>query len=102
MHIMLRNCIEAMSLFCLVLFNRNCHINMSTADFLNFTALEFQVAENAISLSTEFRNFSAWSSLNALIFISNIHDKYGVLISSVDLAKSKNLNDIFDLIQQKM
>ncbi|MFT6166582.1 MAG: acyl carrier protein [Vicingaceae bacterium] len=75
---------------------------MDIKEFLAFTAAEFQEEKDSILLSTQFRDLSSWSSLNALIYISNIHDRYGALLSSVELSKSNVLNDIFNLIQQKV
>ena len=72
---------------------------LSEYDFLNFTSKEFQVGQSVLSLQTEYRGLPNWSSLNALIFISAIHDLYGVLISSTDLSKSKTLGDLFGMIQ---
>ena len=72
---------------------------LSEWDFLNFTSKEFQVGQSALNLQTEYRSLPNWSSLNALIFISAIHDLYGVLISSTDLSKSKTLGDLFGMIQ---
>ena len=75
---------------------------MDIKEFLAFTAAEFQEEKNSLLLSTRFRDLSSWSSLNALIYISNIHDKYGVYLSSVELSKSNDLNDILNLIQKKV
>jgi acyl carrier protein len=72
---------------------------MNIDEFLTFTAAEFQLKRNELSISTEFRNLPFWSSLNALIFISAIHDESGVLLSSSDLSKSKTLGDLFTMIQ---
>lgn len=71
---------------------------MLEEEFLNFTANEFQLNKNSISLSTEFREINSWSSLNALVYISSIHDSYSVLISSEKLAKSRTLRDIYNII----
>ena len=72
---------------------------LSELDFLSFTAKEFQVEQNVLSLQTEFRSLPNWSSLNALIFISAINDTYGALISSTDLSKSNTLGDLFAMIK---
>lgn len=74
--------------------------NFDDLAFLTFASNEFMVEFDSLSLNTEFRNLPSWSSLNALIFISAINDKYGVLISSTDLSNSKNLGDIFTIIQK--
>lgn len=72
---------------------------MSETDFLEFTAKELLVDADKISLSTIFRDLPRWSSLNALIYVSRIKEKYNVMISSQQLAASKSLGDIYMLIQ---
>tara|TARA_R110000868_G_scaffold45840_1_gene151797 strand:+ start:809 stop:1039 length:231 start_codon:yes stop_codon:yes gene_type:complete len=72
---------------------------LSELDFLSFTSKEFQVEYSSLSMQTEYRNLPNWSSLNALIFISAIHDAYGVLISSTDLSRATTLGDLFAIIQ---
>jgi len=70
--------------------------------FLSFSATEFQVDVTTIQEETQFRQLDGWSSLNALIFISNIHDKFNVLISSSDLATLTTFGDIFQLIKDRV
>lgn len=72
---------------------------MNESDFLEFTAKELLVDADKIGLSTVFRDLSRWSSLNALIYVSRIKEKYNVMISSQQLASSKSLGDIYMLIQ---
>jgi acyl carrier protein len=72
---------------------------LNEVGFLQFTAKEFLVENGTLSLQTKFRNLPNWSSLNALIFISAVHDFYGVLISSADLSKSKTLGDLFNMVK---
>lgn len=72
---------------------------MNETDFLEFTAKELLVDADKISLSTIFRDLPRWSSLNALIYVSRIKEKYNVMITSQQLASSKSLGDIYMLIQ---
>ena len=76
-------------------------ISNSTLLFLNFTATELLIPLEKISLNDEFRGLSTWSSLNALVYISRINEETNVLISSVELADLKTLNDIYNLISSK-
>ncbi|MCF8429868.1 MAG: hypothetical protein K9G64_07020 [Bacteroidia bacterium] len=76
-------------------------ISNSTLLFLNFTATELLIPLGKISLNDEFRGLSTWSSLNALVYISRINEETNVLISSVELADLKTLNDIYNLISSK-
>lgn len=72
--------------------------NKREREFLAFTSKEFQIESDSLNLKTEYRSLANWSSLNALIFVAAIHDKYGVLITSSELSKSKTLRDLYALI----
>lgn len=74
---------------------------MSEKEFLFFTAQEFNVEENSINLSTNFKNLSVWNSLNALIYIASINEKYNILISSNELASSNSLKELYELLKDK-
>ena len=73
----------------------------NTLLFLKFTATEMLIPFDKISLNDEFRGLSTWSSLNALVYISRINEETNVLISSLELADLKTLNDIYNLISSK-
>jgi acyl carrier protein len=73
----------------------------NTLLFLKFTATELLIPFDKISLNDEFRGLSTWSSLNALVYISRINEETNVLISSLELADLKTLNDIYTLISSK-
>jgi acyl carrier protein len=69
----------------------------SPEEFLTFAKTELNVMDD-ISLDTAFRKLPIWSSLNALILISRIHEETGILISSSELASMITFGDIFDKI----
>ena len=73
----------------------------NTLLFLKFTATELLIPFDKISLNDEFRGLSTWSSLNVLVYISRINEETNVLISSLELADLKTLNDIYNLISSK-
>jgi len=66
--------------------------------FLHFTATELQIAPDHLTVETEFRKISTWSSLNALLYISRVNEETNVLISAADLAGCKTIGDIHQLI----
>lgn len=70
--------------------------------FLEFTANELMVSLTDIHFETEFRTISSWSSLNALIYISSLTEETGVFISSADLAQLKSIQDIYNLILNRL
>jgi len=48
-----------------------------------------------------FREIFEWNSINALIVIALVQTEYGVMIDAEDLRKSKTLNDIYRIIDQR-
>lgn len=70
--------------------------------FLNITANELMIEEKSISLETTFRDITTWSSLNALLYVSRINDETNILISSTDLASSKTLNDLYEIVVSRI
>ncbi|MES2691495.1 MAG: acyl carrier protein [Bacteroidota bacterium] len=70
-------------------------------EFIKFAAAELMTAPMQVTAETLFRSLQTWSSLNALIFVSRIHEEAGVLISSEDLAQMKTFGDVYQLIISK-
>lgn len=70
-------------------------------DFIEFCKQELMPKEE-IQAHLAFRELSTWSSLNALIFVSSIHEQTGVLISSEDLAACISFKDLFEYIQNHL
>lgn len=68
-------------------------------DFIDLLCDELTLEKVEISPSSEFRELRNWSSLNALLIMSKIHEENGILISPVDLAKVKTVEEFFNLIQ---
>ena len=74
---------------------------MTEEELIALTAKEFNIKEDSIDLSTNYKDLPNWDSLNALIFISSINDQFGALLSSSDLLEANTLEDIHKRIQQK-
>jgi acyl carrier protein len=70
--------------------------------FIEFTSTELMTNKVKITLDIPFRDLENWNSLNALIYISRIHEVTGVMISSTDLAKLISFGDIYTLIQTRI
>lgn len=75
---------------------------ISPEKFLTITANELMIEEKSISLETSFRDIATWSSLSALLYVSRINDETNILISSTDLAASRTLNDLFEIIVSRI
>lgn len=69
--------------------------------FMEFATEELLLKSDEIHAQSEFRELRTWSSLNALVLISRIHDETGILISSSQLANCKTITDIHQLIVQE-
>lgn len=68
------------------------------SDFIQF--IEQELITTNLNANTAFRNISVWSSLNALILVSRIHEETGVIISSRDLANMETISDIYQFINK--
>jgi len=72
---------------------------MTEEAFLSIVADELMITANAIAIHTEFRSIPTWTSLNALLVVSRLHEETGCMISAGDLSKSKTLGELFELIR---
>jgi acyl carrier protein len=68
-------------------------------NFIDLLCDELALEKVEISPSSEFRGLRNWSSLNALLIMSKIHEENGVLISPLDLTKVKTVEEFFNLTQ---
>lgn len=76
---------------------------MTITHFLNTIATEFdEVSSEDILPETDFRNLEGWSSMLSLIIISKINKVYGVTITSQELAASKTINDLYEVVLSKI
>jgi acyl carrier protein len=55
-----------------------------------------------IDTSTIFVDIPGWDSVNALIIIAMIEEKFEVRLTSSDLEQSKSIEDLYNLIQKKL
>lgn len=67
-------------------------------DFVSFLQEELLLDKDEINAQSTFRSLRTWSSLNALIVISRIHEETDVLISASDLAKCSTVEEIHQLV----
>lgn len=72
-------------------------------DFIGALQEEFEdVAPNTIKPESKFRELEGWSSMLALIIIARIDSDYDVTVTAEELAKTHTVQDLFDLVQQKV
>ncbi len=75
---------------------------MKIEDFISAIEEEFEDIEPGVLKATsEFRNHFEWNSINALIFIALIDTEYDVMMTADDIASSKTIQDLFDIIITK-
>ncbi|MBN9293272.1 MAG: acyl carrier protein [Flavobacteriia bacterium] len=72
---------------------------MSTLeDFIRLLSEELSIDEKEILPQSEFRELRNWSSLNALLILSRIHEVKGILLSPAQLSTAKTVKEFFELI----
>lgn len=57
---------------------------------------------NSIDTSTDFKNIDEWDSLVALSIIAMIDEEFEIRVTGSDLTKSKTIEDLYNLIQNKL
>jgi acyl carrier protein len=68
-------------------------------EFLQLFA-EILEAEEPVSLDAKLELFDEWDSIAILSLISDVDDKYSVIIRSDDLNKMQTVGDIWSFIEQ--
>ncbi|WP_372948089.1 acyl carrier protein [Mariniphaga sp.] len=72
-------------------------------EFLKRFCEELEDVElNNIDTSTDFKNIDEWDSLVALSIIAMIDEEFEIRVTGSDLMKSKTIEDLYILIQNKL
>ncbi len=72
-------------------------------EFIKHIEAEFEDLEpGTLKPESNFRDAFEWNSINALILIALIKTEYNVSINAEDIQKSKTVNDIFEIVKDKM
>jgi acyl carrier protein len=76
---------------------------MTIQDFIARLEEEFDDLEpGKLKPETAFREAFEWSSVNALILIALVKTEYDVTINAADITQSKTVNDLFQIIRQRV
>lgn len=76
---------------------------MNIEKFIQDIETEFEdLTPGALKPESIFRDAFDWNSVNALIFIALVNTEYNVVITADDLRKSKTVNDLFAIIQERI
>lgn len=74
---------------------------LSYPDFLQILSEELSIPIERIDEDTLFRNLENWSSLNALILLSRIHEMSGKLITPAQLATVQTVQQLYNCINEE-
>jgi acyl carrier protein len=66
--------------------------------FIEILKEEFPDEAHLLSMDTEFRSLSSWSSMQALLFIAFIDEKFDFLLTPEHIRQSKTFADIHKII----
>jgi acyl carrier protein len=76
---------------------------MTIQDFIARLEEEFDDLEpGKLKPETAFREAFEWSSVNALILIALVKTEYDVTINAADITQSKTVNDLYQIIRQRV
>ncbi len=76
---------------------------MKIEEFIEKIEEEFEDIEpGSVKPDTVFREVFEWNSINALIYIAMVKTEYDVSINAEEIASSKTIQDLFDLISKKV
>ena len=75
---------------------------MKIEDFIAKLEEEYEdTMPGTLKPQSVFREVFEWSSINALILIALVKTEYDVTINAEDIANSKTLQDLFNIIQSR-
>ena len=69
--------------------------------FEHFCAELEDVDMTTIDTSTDFKNIDEWDSLVALSIIAMVDEEFEIRITGSDMMKSKTIEDLYKLVQNK-
>jgi len=76
---------------------------MTIEDFITRIEEDFDDLEpGVLKPESNFRDVFEWNSINALILIALVKTEYDVTINANDIAKSKSVNDLFKIVQERI
>ncbi len=76
---------------------------MTVNEFIEKIEAEFEDLEpGKLKPASNFREVFEWNSINALILIALVKTEYDVVINAEDIAKSKTVNDLYTVIEQRV
>ena len=75
---------------------------MNLEEFIAIFKESFDVLETSISSNTIYKEIDEWTSMQALFFIAHLDDKIGVVLSAEDLIETKTIEDLFQIVLERV
>ena len=76
---------------------------MKIEDFITHIEEEFyDIEPGTLKPESIFREVFEWNSINALILIAMVKTEYDVAINAEDIAKSKTVQDIYNIVETRV
>lgn len=76
---------------------------MEIKDFIENFAAQFDDTDASVfTAETEFKDLDEWSSMAALSIIAMVDEEYDVQIKGDDIRKAKTINDLFNIVYNKV
>jgi acyl carrier protein len=76
---------------------------MNISEFIKHIEAEFdELKPGVLAADSKFREVFEWNSINALILIAMVKTEYNVTLTADDLIKSKTVNDIYTLVENRV
>lgn len=76
---------------------------MKIDDFIVHLEAEYEdLKPSTLKPESVFREVFEWNSINALILIAMVKTEYDVTINAEDIAKSKTIADLFNIIESRV
>ena len=76
---------------------------MELNNFIDNVASQFEDTDRSYFASdTEFKLLDEWSSLAVLLLISMIDEKYHVIITGDEVMAAETIDDLFNVVKEKL
>jgi acyl carrier protein len=76
---------------------------MKIEDFIARLEEEYEdITPGTLTPKSVYREVFEWSSINALILIALVKTEYDVVINAEDIASSKTIEDLYNIIKSRV
>ena len=76
---------------------------MEVKEFVSFFAAQFEDTDASVFVAdTKFKDLDEWSSLTALSIIAMIDEEYEVKIKGDDIRNSTTIEDLFNIVKERI